>query len=58
MGYLTKDSLIGLIESTENQDKEYVLEDLADYAFDNVLAVKVGFASTFIQVTLIPLIFG
>lgn len=49
-GLFDKDSLDALIESEESQDKEYVLEVLADYALDNVLAVKVGFAGTSIQV--------
>ncbi|KAJ3490720.1 hypothetical protein NLI96_g1209 [Meripilus lineatus] len=48
-GLFDKDSLNELIELTESQDKEYVLEVLAEYAFDNVLSVKVGFASTSIK---------
>lgn len=45
-GLLDKDSLEELIESQEDNDKEFILETLADYALmDNKLAVKAGFVS-------------
>ncbi len=45
-GLLDKDSLEELIETQEDNDKEFILETLADYALmENKLAVKAGFVS-------------